>query len=94
MTKRIIHYVSAHERETSEGKTTVKEHIRGLAEFDWKGYDCRVTAPKFNGSLSTNFTIAARAFDEDEELPKKGWIDMPEVGSILADIEEGRRASA
>lgn len=94
VTKRIIHYVSAHERETSEGKTTVKEHIRGLAEFDWKGYDCRVTAPKFNGSLSTNFTIAARAFDEDEELPKKGWIDMPEVGSILSDLEEGRRASA
>ncbi len=90
-TKRIIHHVSAHERATAEGKTTVKEHIRGLAEFDWKGYDCRVTAPKFNGVLSSEFTLAGEVFDDDEPLPPTGWVDMSKVGAMLADVEEGRK---
>lgn len=93
VTKRIIHFVNAHERATSDGKTTVKEHIRGLAEFDWKGYGCRVTAPKFNGVLSTEFTLEGTVFEDDEELPKKGWVDMSKVGSMLADVEEGRKVA-
>ena len=93
VTKRIIHFVNAHERATSDGKTTVKEHIRGLAEFDWKGYGCRVTAPKFNGVLSTEFTLEATVFEDDEELPKKGWVDISKVGSMLADVEEGRKVA-
>lgn len=93
VTKRIIHFVNAHERATSDGKTTVKEHIRGLAEFDWKGYGCRVTAPKFNGVLSTEFTLEGTVFEDDEELPKKGWVDMSKVGAMLADVEEGRKVA-
>lgn len=93
VTKRIIHFVNAHERATSDGKTTVKEHIRGLAEFDWNGYGCRVTAPKFNGVLSTEFTLEGTVFEDDEEFPKKGWVDMSKVGSMLADVEEGRKVA-
>ena len=93
VTKRIIHYVNAHERATAEGKTTVREHIRGLAEFDWKGYGCRVTAPKFNGVLSTEFTLEGTVFEDDEEVPKTGWVDMSKVGAMLADVEEGRKVA-
>lgn len=88
VTKRIIHHVRSHERETAGGVTTVKEHIRGLAEFDWNGYGCRVTAPKFNGFLSTDFTLAGTVSDDDE-IPS-GWIDESKIGAILADLEDGR----
>ena len=29
----------------------------------------------------------------DEELPKKGWVDISKVGSMLADVEEGRKVA-
>jgi len=90
-TKRIIHYVRAHERATEDGKTNVKEHIRGLSEFNWKGYECRVTAPNFNGLLSTEFTIDGTVFEDGEDVPATGWIDMSKVGAILADMEDGRK---
>lgn len=93
VTKRIIHYVNAHERAITNGKTIVKHHIRGLAEFDWKGYGCRVTAPKFNGVLSSEFTLGGTIFEDDEKLPKRGWVDVSKVGAILADVEEGRKVA-
>jgi len=92
-TKRIIHHVREHEREVGEGKTTVKEHIRGLANFDWKGYDCRVTAPKFNGFLSSDWILEGQVFDDVDSIPQKGWIGESKMGAILADMEEGRYQS-
>lgn len=90
-TRRIIHHVREHERDTSAGATTVKEHIRGLSDFDWKGYQCHVTAPRFNGSLSNVFTLAGTETEND--APTQGWVDVSKVGKMLADFEDGQRAA-
>jgi hypothetical protein len=50
---------------TRSNGTVVKEHIRGLREFDWKGYHCVVTAPKFNGHLFTQMPIDPVEVDKD-----------------------------
>lgn len=89
-TRRIIHFVNAHERATENGNVSVKAHIRGLDTFDWKGYGCRVTAPNLNGRLSSGFTVAGTAFDDGEEITKDQYIDLKTVGTMLADLEEGR----
>lgn len=88
-TKRIIHYVNSHERVMADRRTIVKEHIRGLSEFYWKGYSCYVTAPKFNGYLSTEFNLEGDELEEEEGNDEVEWIDMSKVGMMLADREEG-----
>ena len=83
--KRIIHHVREHERVTDTGVTTVKEHIRGIREFDWKGYHCVITAPKFHLSkLSSSFD--ASGMDEDDLQGRT--VGLASVGRILADHEE------
>lgn len=89
-TRPIIHYVNSHERVKGEAKTIVREHIRGLSEFDWKGYDCRVTAPKFNGVLSSGFVLDGIVFEDGENMPKKGFIDESKLGALLAEAEDGK----
>lgn len=89
-TRKIVHYVHEHERVTATGTTTVKEHIRGLSEFAWNGYKCRVTAPKFNGRLSTEFDIPCEESEDEDDAPTpKGLMDVEELAEQLAAIEEG-----
>lgn len=93
-TRPIVHHVDEFERTLPDGSTTtVREHIRGLTEFAWKDYDCRVTAPKFNGHLSSGFDLAAATDDdtpEDAPTPA-GWLNMEQVAAMLVDTEEAPR---
>ncbi|MEZ5651836.1 MAG: hypothetical protein R3E87_14965 [Burkholderiaceae bacterium] len=87
--KRIIHYVNSHRRSTARSSTVVREHIRGIRSFDWHGYRCNVTAPRFNGRLANQFTIGASSVPstlaDDPE-----YVSVPAVASALVAIEEGR----
>lgn len=88
--KKIIHFVSEHERMVKDKKVVIKEHLRGLNKFTWNGYDCVVTAPKFSSLSTVVFDIApeeeenlAHLMDEDTKL-----IGMTKVAELLAKNEE------
>jgi hypothetical protein len=77
-TKRIIHYVESHERTYASGKKiTIKEHIRGLSKFNWKGFFCYVTAPKFHYFDVRDFDLASQDIEEDEE--EQNFMDISQV---------------
>lgn len=86
-TKRILHYVNEHERTRNGVTTTVKAHIRGLDRFDWKGYECRITAPDFNGQLTSEFNIPGL---EEEHHAKRNCISVQRLVRILNQMEEHR----
>ncbi len=88
--KKIIHFVREHTRITG---ATVKAHVRGLREFDWKGYHCTVTAPRLNGAILTNFLLDPLEVDRADKSPQNLQIDQ--VATMLADHEDaGFRRSA
>jgi len=86
-TKKIVHYVKEHDRKVNDKKTVVKEHIRGLQEFNWAGYNCLVVSPKFQAQTSATFTVAAG----DEDLGQNDVVYLSKVGKLLADLEEIRK---
>lgn len=88
-TKKIVHYVVTHDRRLASGKTvTIKEHIRGLREFDWNGYHCLVTAPKFTSELVTSsFPLPAEDLDPGLKIPD-GMMTLKEAAQQLVEIEE------
>lgn len=92
-TKKIIHYVRAHERVTATKTVTVREHIRGLREFDWGPHHCIVTAPQFHRThLSSEFDVPA---DDPDARPSAPMVTASDFGKLLADHEEmDRRKSA
>jgi len=88
--KKIIHFVSEHERTVKDKKVVIKEHLRGLNKFTWNEYDCVVTAPKFSNLNTVVFDIApeeeedlAHLMDKDVKL-----VGMAKVAEILANEEE------
>jgi len=88
--KKIIHFVSEHERTVRDKKVVIKEHLRGLNKFTWNGYDCVVTAPKFSKLNTVVFDIAP---EEEEDLAHlvgedAKLIGMAKVAEILAREEE------
>jgi hypothetical protein len=87
--KKIIHYVRAHER-VRDGKTiSVKEHIRGIREFDWGSHHCIVTAPKFHRTiLTSHFEVPAQDEDDLLMLTEAKIADLPRAAAMLADMEE------
>jgi hypothetical protein len=84
--KKIVHYVKEHERDYNGKKTLVREHIRGVNKFSWKGYDCLVTAPEFHSLPTAQFNVGA----EDVERLTESYIAASKVGHILASAEERR----
>ena len=89
-TKRIIHFVKEHERKYKDKIRTVKEHIRGLNKFKWKGYECIVSAPEFGMRLtSTMFDLVPDVELDDGEI-REGYVSISKVGLILAEDEERR----
>ena len=81
-TKRIIHLVEEHERKYLNGRVAVvREHIRGLNKFSWKGFDCYVASPKFHLDVQA---FAAPADDVDENDVGVGKKYM--TTSMLADM--------
>lgn len=84
--KKIIHFVRKHTRVTG---SEVKAHVRGLREFDWKGYHCVVTAPELNGAIFTDFNLDPSLVDTKES--DQGYMDTLGLASMLSDAEDGRK---
>jgi hypothetical protein len=87
-TKKIVHYVKEHERKTNDKTTVVKEHIRGLQEFDWAGYHCQVVSPKFQAKTAAAFTLPS---EDVEDTEPSNVVYLSKVGKMLADAEETHR---
>ena len=66
----------------------VKEHIRGLQEFDWAGYHCQVVSPKFQAKTAAAFTLPS---EDVEEAEPSNVVYLSKVGKMLADAEETPR---
>ena len=81
--KKIVHFVREHVRVTG---AVVKAHIRGLREFDWKGYHCVVTAPLFKGVMATTLDIEPILLETDDTSGE--FISTQELAVRLADIED------
>ncbi len=79
--KKIIHFVRQHERVNG---SMVKAHVRGLREFDWHGYHCVVTAPKFNGALTTMVDLTPVEIEDDDKTPI-GYVEFAEVLAAAED---------
>jgi hypothetical protein len=82
-TKKIVHYVKEHERKVNDKTTVVKEHIRGLQEFNWASYHCQVVSPKFQAQTSATFTAPG-----DDSVESSNVVYLSKVGKMLADAEE------
>lgn len=87
--KKIIHFVRSHRRANGQ---IVKEHVRGLREFDWRGFHCAVTAPKLNGRVLTNAPIAPVYGDDDFDETK--FIETERMAEIFADAEDQMKEAA
>lgn len=85
--KKIIHFVSQHDRIINGKKVIIKEHLRGLNKFTWNGYDCVVTAPKFSKVSTAMFDVAPT---ELPEVVEDGvtMVGMTKVVDILIKQEE------
>lgn len=85
-TKKIVHYVKEHDRKVNDKTTVVKEHIRGLQEFNWASYHCHVVSPKFQAQTSATFTAPA-----EDDTGSNNVVYLSKVGKLLADLEEAPR---
>lgn len=83
----IIHFVRSHARVTAHGETTVKEHIRGLREFNWNGYHCAVLAPRFHLVDADAMQVASH---DEVDLAGKWGMAPDKLGEFLADSEDAQ----
>jgi hypothetical protein len=81
--KKIIHYVRPHTRENG---ANVREHVRGLREFDWLGYHCLVTAPGFTGRVLTASFDLLGTKTKPPNAPD--MLDAVQVASLLSSEED------
>lgn len=83
--KRILHIVREHIRSTG---SVVKQHVRGIADFVWNGYECHITAPTLTGYVvSAEYDVDPVEYDEtDPEIEKA--LDLPELADRLVAMEE------
>lgn len=84
--KKIVHYVADHTRIINGKEVFIKEHLRGERKFAWNGYDCVVTAPKFNELASVTFDVPS--IEEDLSLDKH-LVGLNKVAKLLAAYEDG-----
>lgn len=83
----IIHHVREHPRVLASGReTTVREHIRGLRTFNWRGYLCAVTAPKFHIWSADQFVLPG--MPEEVRHKDKDYLSIKELGGDLAYMED------
>lgn len=88
--KKIVHYVKEHERKYAFKTIIVKEHIRGLQEFEWAGYECHVISPKLQSGTAASFTAPSGMFVDTEDTGD--IVYLSKLGKILADNEERQAA--
>ena len=83
VTKRIIHLVEEHKRNYLNGRVAVvREHIRGLNKFTWKGFNCYVASPKFHIDVQTYTAPAEDVAEEDVGVGKK-YVETSAFADIL-----------
>jgi len=86
-TQPIIHSVVEHKRTLKSGKTMmVKEHVRGVRLFTWKGFDCAVSAPKFHAFARS--TLPTGAILEEDQPNMVGMVGIDYVAKQLVLAEE------
>ena len=85
-----MHYVKEHERKYGDKTTVVKEHIRGLQEFEWAGYECHVVSPRLQAGTAATFTAPAGMVEDNQDTSI--FLNLSKVGKILADNEERQAA--
>jgi len=88
-TRPIIHYVNEHTRVNG---SVVKAHVRGLSNFEWKGYSCSVTAPKMRGRVFTNFPMPPIELPRGEK--STNYIELDDLAEKLAKHEDENRQPA
>lgn len=44
----ILHLVEAHTRLVDGKERKIKQHVRGAEKFEWRGFQCAISAPKFH----------------------------------------------
>jgi hypothetical protein len=89
--KKIIHFVSQHDRVVRDKKVVIKEHLRGLNKFTWNGYDCVVTAPKFSQISTVIFDIAPEEASElQEQYRDAKLVGMTKVVDLLTKHEDSK----
>jgi len=86
-TQPIIHSVVEHKRTLKSGKTMmVKEHVRGVRLFTWKGFDCAVSAPKLHAFARS--TLPTGAILEEDQPNMVGMVGIDYVAKQLVLAEE------
>ena len=87
-TKKIVHYVADHTRIINDKAVFIKEHLRGERKFTWNGYNCVVSAPKFNELASVTFDIPS--IDEEDVPPneKRQFVGLNKVAKLIAAYED------
>lgn len=84
-TKKIVHYVRAHTRANG---SHVKEHVRGLREFQWRNFECKVVAPRLSGALFTDAPLSP--IDVPESMLKTSKdLTTEQAAELLANVEDG-----
>ena len=84
--KKIVHYVGEFKRVVKGKEQTVREHIRGLDRFNWKGYECFVKAPEFHTLASVEYHAASEEITNDET--DKNFILTSKLGLVISQIED------
>jgi len=85
--RKIVHYVKEHSRVYGDRVAVIKEHIRGLRQFNWKGYNVQVVSPKLQASTAATFTPGG---EDIEEMNTSNVVYLSKLGKMLADAEEMR----
>jgi hypothetical protein len=88
--KTIIHYVREHQRHVNNKITTVKEHLRGIREFQWNDCLCCVTAPTFHQFSSQNFVATPSDFDDSSEP----YVEIDDMAKMLANLEDSQETAS
>jgi hypothetical protein len=84
-TKPIIHFVRAYTQRHGDKVIEVPENIRGLREFDWSGYHCSITAPRFHAYSSSAFDVDGE-LGPDDVLPA-GLLDIGSLADRMNYLE-------
>jgi hypothetical protein len=79
--KPIFHIVRPHMRHTKHGDKPVKMQFRGDKEFEWAGYQIKITVPGIDHFHLPEFNVGSVSLAAHEV--KKGMVNMAELGDRL-----------
>lgn len=78
----IIHYRPAHTRMRSDGRRIeVGEHLAGVRQFRWRGYDINIGIPGIHFPSPEGFAAPLRY---EDEVDPSDIVTLPKAGKIMA----------